>query len=128
MECDGEPEGPVQDTWLHAFDTPGVYDVLCSPHETFGMAMRIVVGDGTETEFETSNPEALPEPRAGPVGLARITLTDPALQPSNVAEQGTVEWQELAANEPETGTETEGAEPTGTPPVTSGESTETPLE
>ena len=92
-------DGPVPDTWLQGFDTPGVYDLLCSPHETYGMAMRVVVGDATEPSFETSNPEALPEPRVGPVGLARATLTDPALQPSNVVEQGTVAWESLEANQ-----------------------------
>lgn len=88
-------DGPVPDTWLHSFDTPGVYDLLCSPHEGFGMAMRVVVGEDPEAPFETEDPSALPEPRAGPVGLARVTLTDPALQPSAIVEAGTVEWQSL---------------------------------
>jgi len=87
--------GPVPDTWLHSFDTPGVYDLLCSPHEGFGMAMRVVVGDDPDAPFETEDPSALPEPRAGPVGLARVTLTDPALQPSAIVEAGAVEWQSL---------------------------------
>ena len=96
---DSDGEGPVPDTWLHAFETPGVYDLLCSPHEGYGMAMRVVVGDVTETEFETSNPENLPEPRAGPVGLARVTLTDPALEPSNIVSEGTVPWEMLESNQ-----------------------------
>jgi len=96
---DGESagEGPVPDSWLVAFETPGVYDLLCSPHETFGMAMRVVVGEETDAAFETEDPEALPEPRAGPVGLARVTLTDPALQPENIVEQGQVPWGSLEA-------------------------------
>ncbi|WP_256290088.1 hypothetical protein [Halobellus inordinatus] len=96
---DSDGEGPVPDTWLHAFETPGVYDLLCSPHEGYGMAMRVVVGDVTETEFETSNPANLLEPRAGPVGLARVTLTDPALEPSNIASEGTVLWEALESNQ-----------------------------
>lgn len=94
---DGEAEasGPVPDSWLHSFDTPGVYDLLCSPHEGFGMAMRVVVGDDPEAPFQTEDPSALPEPRAGPVGLPRVTLTDPALQPSAIVEAGAVEWQSL---------------------------------
>jgi len=63
------------------------------------MAMRVVVGDVTETEFETSNPANLPEPRAGPVGLARVTLTDPALEPSNIVSEGTVLWETLESNQ-----------------------------
>ncbi|MBV0922584.1 twin-arginine translocation signal domain-containing protein [Halomicroarcula limicola] len=93
----GSPRGPVPSTWLYAFETPGVYDLLCSPHETYGMAMRVVVGDATEAPFETSDPSALPAPRAGPVELARETLTDPALQPSNIVEQGAVAWESLEA-------------------------------
>ncbi|NHN41270.1 hypothetical protein G9C85_06415 [Halorubellus sp. JP-L1] len=94
-----EQAGPTPDTWLLSFDTPGVYDIICSPHEAFGMAMRIVVGDETSAEFETSDPEALPEPRAGPVGLARVTLTDPALEPEAIVEEGTVSWSDLEANQ-----------------------------
>jgi plastocyanin len=91
-------EGPVPDTWLLAFDTPGVYDMICSPHEGFGMAMRVVVGEETDTAFETSDPGALPEPRLGPVGLSRVTLTDPALEPEAIVDAGTVRWSELEAN------------------------------
>lgn len=97
---DGVAAGPQPDTWLYAFETPGVYDIECSPHETYGMAMRIVVGDETETTFETSDPDALPEPRAGPVGLSRVTLTDPALEPEAIAEAGEVLWEDLEANQP----------------------------
>ncbi|WP_123538295.1 plastocyanin/azurin family copper-binding protein [Halosimplex salinum] len=93
----GEGDGPIPDFWLLAFDEPGVYDFLCSPHEVFGMAMRVVVGDETDAPFETEDPEALPEPRVGPVELARETLTDPALAPSNIVEQGTVLWSALEA-------------------------------
>lgn len=106
-------EGPESDTWLHAFETPGVYDVLCSPHEAYGMAMRVVVGDETTAPFETSDPEALAEPRAGPVGLARLTLTDPALQPEAIVEAGTVPWQALQANQA-SGTPTGDGTPTET--------------
>lgn len=104
-QTDGDQSGPRPSTWLRGFETPGVYDVLCSPHEVFGMAMRIVVGDETDTNFETSNPEALPEPRAGPAGLARLTLTDPALDPENIVAQGAVSWSDLeAVSTAETGT------------------------
>ena len=91
-------DGPVPDTWLYAFETPGVYDLLCSPHEGFGMAMRVVVGDETDPAFETEDPSALPAPRAGPVGLARLTLTDPALAPSNIVAEAQVPWEALDAN------------------------------
>jgi hypothetical protein len=44
-----------------------------------------------------SDPAALPEPRAGPVGLARVTLTDPALQPEAIVDRGQVPWESLEA-------------------------------
>lgn len=99
---DGAPEredGPEPSTWLYAFEEPGVYDVECAPHEGFGMAMRVVVGDGTDPDFETADPENLPEPRAGPVGLARMVLTDPNLQPEAIVDAGRVEWSELRVNQ-----------------------------
>ena len=68
------------------------------------MAMRVVVGDETAAPFETQDPSALPEPRVGPVGLARVTLTDPALQPSAIVEAGTVEWQSLESVQSDPGT------------------------
>lgn len=91
---------PKPDVWLQLFETPGVYDIECAPHEAFGMAMRVVVGDETETVFETDDPGALPPPRAGPVGLAREVLTDPNLSPEAIVEEGSVEWMDLAANQP----------------------------
>lgn len=94
---DENDSDPVPQTWLHGFDVPGVYDLLCSPHEAFGMVMRVVVGDVASAPFETDNPDALAPPRVGPIGLARVTLTDPALQPSAVVDAGTVGWTDLDA-------------------------------
>ncbi|MUV87624.1 hypothetical protein GJ631_13900 [Natronomonas sp. CBA1123] len=96
---DDEGHGPPQpSTWLYAFETPGVYDLECAPHESFGMAMRVVVGEETETAFETSDTSQLPPPRAGPVGLARQVLTDPNVEPAAIVENGTVEWMDLELN------------------------------
>lgn len=33
--------------WLYEFETPGVYDLYCAPHEPFGMAVRLVVGEAS---------------------------------------------------------------------------------
>lgn len=92
-------DGPQPSTWLYSFDTPGVYDMECAPHEGFGMAMRVVVGEETETAFETTDTEQLPPPRAGPVGLARQVLTDPNLEPDAIVDEGRVEWMDLEANQ-----------------------------
>lgn len=95
----GEVSGPTPSSWLYTFETPGVYDLECAPHEVFGMAMRIVVGEETETAFETSDPNELPPPRAGPVGFARQVLTDPNLEPDSIVEEGRVEWMDLEAHQ-----------------------------
>ena len=110
--------GPESDTWLHLFETPGVYDMECAPHEGFGMAMRVVVGDETDTDFETSDPANLPEPRVGPVGLARVTLTDPALEPEAIVEAGEVMWQDLESVGGGPAPTPDGETPTAEPPTT----------
>lgn len=88
-------EGPRPSAWLYGFETPGVYDFECAPHEAFGMVFRVVVGDRTETAFETTTAEELPPPRVGPVQMAREVLTDSALEPEAIVEAGRVEWMDL---------------------------------
>lgn len=97
---DPEAGSPEPSSWLHAFETPGVYDLECAPHEAFGMAMRVVVGDETDTAFELSNPDELPPPRAGPVGFSRQVLTDPELDPARIVEEGAIRWMDLEVNQP----------------------------
>lgn len=99
--------GLAPQSWLYAFDEPGVYDVECAPHEHWGMAMRVVAGDDPDPDFEVRDADALPEPRAGPAGLARLTLTDPALRPENVVEREQIDWQDLEYVEAQGG----GSEP-----------------
>ncbi|WP_418280443.1 plastocyanin/azurin family copper-binding protein [Halorubrum sp. DTA98] len=100
---------PTPSTWLYAFETPGVYDLECAPHEGFGMAMRVVVGTKSETAFETSAAEDLPPPRTGPVGFSRVVLTDPNLEPESILDTGRVEWAGLEANQdPENGSDADG--------------------
>jgi len=77
--------------WLYRFDEPGVYDVLCAPHEIFGMVGRIVV-DGGEANF---GEEAYPAQR-GPEFTAATVFDDDALAPANIVEAGTVSWDDLA--------------------------------
>lgn len=111
-DSDDDEYEPKPDTWLSAFEKPGVYDLECAPHEAFGMAMRVVVGDETDTTFETSDTEELPEPRVGPVGLSRQVLTDPNLEPETIVREGRIEWLDLDANQqPETTAEPENENP-----------------
>lgn len=83
---------PVGSTWSYTFDVPGVYDVWCGPHEMYGMAMRIVVG-------EASGPGAVPPTDAGPggtFGAAMTVLLDPALDPLTILAKGAVPWSAIA--------------------------------
>ena len=56
------------------FDTPGVYDYFCIPHEHAGMVGRIVVGQpGTALQSYTDSDRLLPEAAvAGFPAVARI--------------------------------------------------------
>lgn len=92
VEPFSSPIIPIGESWEYTFDTPGVYDLWCGPHEQYGMAMRIVVGEasGPATEPVTDfSPE-------GAFGAAGTVLNDPALDPQNIIEQGAVEWAAIS--------------------------------
>jgi plastocyanin len=85
------PVIPVGTIWEYTFDIPGVYDVWCGPHEMFGMAMRIVVG-------EASGPGAVPPSDFGPEGTmggAGQILLDPSLDPERILAEGSVPWSAI---------------------------------
>lgn len=87
------PVIPVGETWSYTFDTPGVHDVWCAPHEIFGMVMRIVVGAPT-------GPGAEPITEMGPMaveGTAAMVLNDRALAPDAIVSAGRVSWDEVPA-------------------------------
>lgn len=124
--------GPIypDEYWLYEFRRPGVHDILCLPHEQFGMVMRVVVvpDDGDVPPAPRSPTEAdrqLPD-------LATQVFESAALDPENVVDQGEVAWADLrdgdadqtgddgATNETdgdqeETGREAEEGTPTPTP-------------
>lgn len=92
VEPFSSPVLPIGETWEYTFEVPGVYDMWCGPHESYGMAMRIVVG-------EASGPGAEPPSDFGPegtFGVAGQVLSDPALDPENIIEQGAVSWSDIA--------------------------------
>jgi len=104
---------PIVDgeSWLYQFTTTGVYDILCLPHYVFGMVMRVVVFDPEEDSagdeaFSVDDVEGVPP-------NVQAVLNAPELAPSNIIEQGSVAWEDLTLEPPETGTP-EGT-PTGTP-------------
>lgn len=86
----GSPVMSQGDFWLYQFNTPGVYDMFCPPHEEYGMAMRVVVGDGNE--YITTPPHTRP-----PEGLSYTLLNLPALTPDAIrgTDSGSVETDDL---------------------------------
>lgn len=100
---------PAGGYWLYTFEKPGVYEMNCAPHEYWGMVIRIVVGemsgpaaeplpdlcaqspDGGEDRGGESESEG-PELRH-PEFTAYTVLSDPALAPERIVEQGSVSWE-----------------------------------
>jgi plastocyanin len=87
--------------WLFTFEEEGVYDLFCPPHEVFGMAMRVVVGEasgpGASEVPDPCAPAGESEGGRPPALTAALVLRDPALAPENVVSEGTVEWSAIAA-------------------------------
>jgi plastocyanin len=105
---------PISGYWLYTFNHEGVYEMNCAPHECFGMAMRIVVGDvsgpaaeplpdlcappsersDSESEGEGEAEDEGPELRT-PEFAAYTVLTDPALDPERIVGHGSVSWEAI---------------------------------
>ncbi|SEO69041.1 Copper binding protein, plastocyanin/azurin family [Halogranum amylolyticum] len=95
---------PVGGYWLYRFETPGVYDLYCPPHQVFGMVMRVVVHEG-DGEVPSPSIENTGRPPQAENELATIlggldpnvpssleVLQAEVLAPENVVEEGTVTW------------------------------------
>lgn len=80
------------ESWLYRFETEGVYDIACLPHFPLGMVMRVVVGDGGTDHGGLPNP---PGP-TNPFRHAESVLTDSALDPGNIVNEGEVAWGDLS--------------------------------
>lgn len=93
VEPFSSPVVPLGSSWEYTFTIPGVYDVFCAPHEQYGMAMRIVVGEATgpgATPVEDFSP-------FGAMGTAGKVLNDPALNPDRIVQVKSVAWDEISA-------------------------------
>lgn len=83
--------------WLWTFNNEGVHNIMCAPHELFGMVGTVVVGSATGPgatpvgEGPTSSEHA-----RSPEFTAALVLSDPAMSPENIAETETVSWDDLA--------------------------------
>lgn len=75
------------DSWLYRFTTKGVYDVMCLPHLSFGMVIRLVIHDDGDPVPDPYDP--FPVPNAGAVFGA------PEMSPANIINDGVVNWEDL---------------------------------
>ncbi|WP_336359847.1 plastocyanin/azurin family copper-binding protein [Haladaptatus sp. ZSTT2] len=107
--------------WLYQFDVEGLYDIVCAPHELFGMAMRIVVGDlaegdvpAYEDDFVGDDPEMFRPPISKeeiefflnafgqqecvwPFLTSTDVLSTDALDPDVIQTEGSVPFSDVAA-------------------------------
>lgn len=89
-----------EESWLYRFTTKGVYDLFCFPHLGLGMVMRVVVFDPeedciTDGQFEDWGPFAENAEPGEPFFNPNRVLTDDALAPENIVDEGEVAWAEL---------------------------------
>lgn len=91
---------PKDGFWLYTFEEPGVYDLVCSPHELLGMGTRIVVGDKTEPVVRSQGrpPEVLSAALLGtgmPGEDGQPDLGVDPLAPQNIVDRGSVHTHDL---------------------------------
>lgn len=84
------------DYWLYTFEQEGVHDVVCAPHEIFGMAGRIVVGSASGPGANPVGEAPGGEQARPPEFTAGLVLSDEAMAPEAIAEQGSVSWSDIA--------------------------------
>ncbi|WP_225316367.1 MULTISPECIES: plastocyanin/azurin family copper-binding protein [Haloferax] len=85
------------DAWYYTFETEGVHDITCAPHELFGMVGRIVVGSATGPGANPVGEAPGGERARPPEFTAGTVLSDPALAPEKIVEKGSVSWSDVAA-------------------------------
>jgi plastocyanin len=91
------PVLPADAYWLYTVRHEGVHDVMCSPHELFGMVGRVVAGSPTGPAAAPVGEAPGGERARSPELTAGLVLSDPALTPEAVADEGSVSWSALSA-------------------------------
>ncbi|WP_310901395.1 cupredoxin domain-containing protein [Haloarcula onubensis] len=85
------------DYWLYTFETEGVHNIMCAPHEVFGMVGTVVVGSASGPGANPVGEAPKPTPQSRPPEFtAGTVLSDPAMDPDNIVEQGSVSWNDIA--------------------------------
>ncbi|PGF14209.1 hypothetical protein CP556_24680 [Natrinema sp. CBA1119] len=85
------------DAWYYTFEQEGVHDIMCAPHELFGMVGRIVVGSASGPGANPVGEAPGNEQSRPPEYTAGSVLGDPALEAEAVVEAETVAWSDIAA-------------------------------
>ncbi|MDQ3396286.1 MAG: plastocyanin/azurin family copper-binding protein [Deinococcota bacterium] len=93
VEPFSSPVIALNSNWEYTFDTPGVYDLYCAPHELYGMVMRVVVGEASGPATEAPSDFS----PGGTFGAAGTVLSDPILDPQHIIDAGSVSWHEISA-------------------------------
>lgn len=78
------------DAWLYQFNEPGLYDIMCLPHYTFGMVVRVVVTGPNDSPVPVDNYDEtlLPPP-------AKAVFDHPKMTPSNIINEGPIAWDDI---------------------------------
>lgn len=84
------------DYWLYTFEEEGVHDIVCAPHEVYGMAGRIVVGSATGPGANPVGEAPGGEQSRPPEFTAGLVLGDEAMAPDNIVDQESVSWDDIA--------------------------------
>lgn len=83
--------------WVYTFETEGVHNIMCAPHELFGMVGSIVVGSATGPGANAVGEAPAPtEESRPPEFTAGTVFSDPAMAPENIAERGSISWEDIA--------------------------------
>lgn len=87
----------VGEYWMYTFETEGVHNIMCAPHELFGMVGSIVVGSATGPGANPVGEAPAPTEQSRPPEFtAGLVLSDPAMAPENIVDAGAVSWSDLA--------------------------------
>lgn len=84
------------DAWYYTFEQEGVHDIMCAPHELFGMVGRIVVGSASGPGANPVGEAPGTEESRPPEYTAGLVLSDPALEAEAIVDAETVSWDDIA--------------------------------
>ncbi|MFB1062565.1 plastocyanin/azurin family copper-binding protein [Natrinema sp. H-ect4] len=84
------------DAWYYTFEQEGVHDIMCAPHELFGMVGRIVVGSASGPGANPVGDAPGNEQSRPPEYTAGTVLGDSALEAEAIVDAETVAWSEIA--------------------------------